>query len=92
MDGISWDQPALALGQKVLGRARAAGVPDDLVPDEMRVVRVDPVGVFHESGSAEVSYRQVVRAFAGRIRSAESALAVPAADATAADWHAAWNA
>lgn len=92
MDGIPWDQPSLALGQKVLGRARSARIPDDLVPAEMRVVRVDPVGVFHESGSAEVSYRQVVRAFADRIRTAESRLAVPADDATAADWRAAWPA
>ncbi|WP_010542369.1 MazG family protein [Dietzia alimentaria] len=81
LDGISWDQPSLALGQKVLGRARSAGIPDDLVPDEMRLVRVDPVGVFHESGSAEVSYRQIVRAFADRIRTAESRLNSRAADA-----------
>lgn len=90
MDGISWDQPALALGQKVLGRARSAGVPDELVPDDMRTVRVDPVGVFHESGSAEVAYRQVVRGFADHVRAAESRLPVPAAEATAAHWHAAW--
>ena len=92
VDGISWDQPALALGQKVLGRARSAGLPDDLIPEAMRIVRVDPVGVFHESGSAEVSYRQVVRAFADRVRAAESALRVPAAQATPADWRAAWPA
>ena len=81
LDGISWDQPSLALGQKVLGRARSAGIPDDLVPDEMRVVRVDPVGVFHNSGSAEVSYRQIVRAFADRIRTAESRLSSLSAEA-----------
>lgn len=92
VDGISWDQPALALGQKVLGRARAAGIPDELVPADMRVVHVDPVGVFHESGSAEVSYRQVVRGFADRISEAEARLAVPAAGATAAEWLAAWPA
>ena len=91
VDDISWDQPALALGQKVLGRARSAGIPDDLVPEEMRVVHVDPVGVFHESGSAEVAYRQVVRAFADQVRAAEARLAVPASRATPADWHAAWR-
>ncbi|WP_291084625.1 MazG nucleotide pyrophosphohydrolase domain-containing protein, partial [Dietzia sp. UBA5065] len=90
VDGISWDQPALALGQKVLGRARAAGIPDDLVPEGMRVVRVDPVGVFHDSGSAEVAYRQVVRDFAGSVRAAEARLAVPAAEASPADWRVAW--
>src|SRR5699024_5934359 len=46
VDGIPWDMPALALGQKVLERARSAGVPEDLIPAEMRVVRVDPAGVF----------------------------------------------
>ena len=92
VDGISWDQPALALGQKVLGRVRSAGIPDDLVPDEMRTVRVDPVGVFHESGSAEVAYRQVVRRFADLVRVAEARLPGPVAGATADDWRAAWPA
>lgn len=90
VDGIPWDQPALALGQKVLGRARSAGIPDDLVPETMRIVPVDPVGVFHDSGSAEVAYRQVVRAFAAQIRTAEAALDVPAAEATPDAWRAAW--
>ena len=107
VDGIPWDMPALALGQKVLARARSAGVPDELVPAQMRVVHVDPAGLFHEhtagrrddgpgaeseSGSAEVAYRQVVRTFARDLREAESRLDVPAADASAADWHAAWPA
>lgn len=91
VDDISWDQPALALGQKVLGRARSAGFPDELVPEQMRLVPVDPVGVFHESGSAEVAYRQVVRAFADQIRAAEARLVVPSTEATPADWHAAWR-
>ncbi|WP_309234176.1 MazG nucleotide pyrophosphohydrolase domain-containing protein, partial [Dietzia sp. SYD-A1] len=46
VDGIPWDMPALALGQKVLARARAAGVPGDLVPSRMRVVQVDAAGLF----------------------------------------------
>ena len=91
VDDISWDQPALALGQKVLGSARAAGFPDELVPEQMRLVPVDPVGVFHESGSAEVAYRRVVREFADQIRAAEARLAVPASEATPADWHLAWR-
>ncbi|MDV8001066.1 MazG nucleotide pyrophosphohydrolase domain-containing protein [Rhodococcus sp. IEGM 1408] len=48
VEGIPWDLPALALGQKVLERARSAGIPDELVPEEMRVVRVDPAGLFRE--------------------------------------------
>ena len=90
VDGISWDQPALALGQKVLGRVRAAGIPDDLVPEQMRIVRVDPVSPFHDSGSAEIAYRQVVRDFADRVRSAEARLPVPTAEARESDWRAAW--
>ncbi|WP_344390868.1 MazG nucleotide pyrophosphohydrolase domain-containing protein [Dietzia cercidiphylli] len=107
VDGIPWDMPALALGQKVLARARSAGVPDELVPAQMTVIHVDPAGLFHEhtagrrddgpgaeseSGSAEVAYRQVVRTFARDLREAESRLDVAAADASAADWHAAWPA
>lgn len=90
VDGISWGQPALALGQKVLGRVRSAGIPDDLVPEQMCVVRVDPVGVVHRSGSAEIAYREVVRGFAAHIRAAEARLTVPAAEATGDDWRAAW--
>lgn len=97
VEGISWDMPALALGQKVLSRVRSAGIPDDLVPAEMRVVHIDSAGLFRDaasdaggSGSAEVEYRQAVRRFAARVRVAESRLQVPAADATDADWRAAW--
>lgn len=99
VDGISWDMPALALGQKVLERARSAGVPQELVPLQMRVVHVDPAGIFREtspgeghdvSDSAEVAYRQVVRRFAHDLREAESRLTAPAHAATAADWRAAW--
>lgn len=102
VDGIPWDMPALALGQKVLERARSAGIPDELVPSRMRVVRVGAAGLFRDrdsgddssddSGSAEVAYRQIVRRFAHDLREAESRLCVPAADATPADWHAVWPA
>lgn len=98
VDGLSWGMPALALGQKVLARARSAGIPDDLVPAEMRVVHVDPAsGLFagpetEESGSAEVAYRGVVRRFADRVRAAESRLSVPPSEAAVEDWRAAWPA
>ncbi|USX44783.1 MazG nucleotide pyrophosphohydrolase domain-containing protein [Dietzia kunjamensis] len=104
VEGISWDMPALALGQKVLERARSAGIPDDLVPDRMRVVHVGAGGLFHAaahdaddasdadgSGSAEVEYRRVVREFAETVRAAESRLPVPAAEAGADEWRAAWH-
>lgn len=97
VEGISWDMPALALGQKVLSRVRSADIPDDLVPAEMRVVHIDSAGLFRDaasdaggSGSAEVEYRQAVRRFAATVRVAESRLPVPAADVTDADWRAAW--
>lgn len=107
VEGISWDMPALALGQKVLERVRSAGIPDNLVPDRMRVVHVDAGGLFHAaahtaahsadeasdtdgSGSAEVEYRRVVREFAETVSAAESRLPVPAAEASADDWRAAW--
>lgn len=106
VEGISWDMPALALGQKVLERVRSAGIPDDLVPDRMRVVHVDAGGLFHAaahdahdtdeasdtdgSGSAEVEYRRVVREFAETVSAAESRLPVPVAEASADDWRAAW--
>ncbi|MCT1712164.1 MULTISPECIES: MazG nucleotide pyrophosphohydrolase domain-containing protein [Dietzia] len=51
VEGISWDMPALALGQKVLSRARSAGIPDDLVPAEMRVVHIDATGLFRDAPS-----------------------------------------
>ncbi len=107
VEGISWDMPALALGQKVLERVRSAGIPDDLVPDRMRVVHVGAGGLFHAaahaaahaadeasdadgSGSAEVEYRRVVRAFAETVSAAESRLSVPAAEASGDEWRAAW--
>jgi XTP/dITP diphosphohydrolase len=105
VEGISWDMPALALGQKVLERVRSAGIPDDLVPDRMRVVHVGAGGLFRAaasdtaadadaadgSGSAEVEYRRVVREFAETVRAAESRLPVPAAEAGADEWRAAWH-
>ena len=102
LDGIPWGMPALALGQKALSRALSAGVPADLIPAQMRIVRVEPAGLFSErgteaedeseddSGSAEVAYRQVVRRFARDLRQAESRLPVPAAEAGPEEWRAAW--
>lgn len=101
VEGISWDMPALALGQKVLERVRSAGIPDDLVPDRMRVVHIDAAGLFNAaaasdaaaadgSGSAEVEYRRVVREFAETVSAAESRLHVPAAEASADEWRNAW--
>lgn len=66
LDGIAMAQPALALAEKVVTRSAEAGLPQDLVPDSVTVVRLaDP-------GSAEDRLRKSVLAFAGRIRAAEA--------------------
>ncbi|WP_206510250.1 MazG family protein [Rhodococcus sp. BGS-1C] len=70
LDGIAMAQPALALAQKVIARASKAGLPEDLVPDELRTVHI---GLDHSHGgeSAEDLLRRNVLTFASRIREAE---------------------
>lgn len=81
-DGIAWNLPALALGDKVLARCAKAGVPADCVPREIATPDVMGYGIFgsgtgeetgHESGS-ENAYRQAVRRFARRVEAAEEGL------------------
>ncbi len=67
IDGIALQQPALALAEKVIARARKAGLPDELVPDELRVVRLGG------PNSAEDELRKATLLFVARIRAAESA-------------------
>ncbi|HEY5857713.1 MAG TPA: MazG family protein [Aldersonia sp.] len=62
LDGIAFDLPALALAEKVLTRARHAGVPADLVPATLRHVTLG------EPDSAEDRVRDAVLAFAERVR------------------------
>ncbi|MGW0023025.1 MazG family protein [Rhodococcus sp. NPDC003383] len=69
LDGIAMAQPALALAEKVIERAYAAGVPKDLVPAEVTLVHLD------SAGGAEQRLRSAVLAFADRIRAVESAAA-----------------
>jgi XTP/dITP diphosphohydrolase len=69
LDDIPAAQPSLLLAEKVLARVRKAGLPDELIPDELRVVRLDA------PGNAEDELRKAVRAFAGRVRAAEDAAA-----------------
>lgn len=65
LDGIAMAQPSLALVDKVLERARRAGFPDELVPDDLRTVRIDG------SGDTEARLRSIVLRFARAIRAAE---------------------
>lgn len=67
LDGIALAQPALALAEKVRSRSAKAGLPDDLVPDLLRVI--------HLGGpeSAEERLRKATLTFATAIRTAEDA-------------------
>lgn len=67
MDGIVTAMPALALAQKVLGRVRAAGLPADQVPAQLRGV---PLG--YREDDAEDSLRGAVLEFMAQVRRAEA--------------------
>ena len=69
LDGIVMTQPALGLAEKVLERAHAAGVPKDLVPEEVTLVHLDG------TGGAEQRLRGAVLAFVDRVRAVEDAAA-----------------
>ncbi|WP_232541544.1 MazG family protein [Nocardia bovistercoris] len=88
LDGIAVAQPALALAEKVVARATKAGLPDDLVPDDLRVVRLGG------ADSAEERLRKATLTFAARIREAEDA-AESARGArlplAATDWRTHWR-
>lgn len=82
LDGIAMAQPSLALADKVLERARRAGFPDELVPDELRVVRIDG------SGDTESALRSAVLRFADAIRTAERSAGSDSLDEK--DWKRHW--
>lgn len=69
MDDVATGQPALALAQKVVERAGRAGVPSDLIPNEITSVAV-------QSGvDAEAALRSAVLDFMSVVRGAEAAIA-----------------
>ncbi|WP_083874604.1 MazG family protein [Nocardia paucivorans] len=87
LDGIAMAQPALALAEKVRARSAKAGLPDELVPDALRVV--------HLGGpeSAEGRLRKATLAFAEDIRAAEDAAEAARgarAPLTRQDWFEYW--
>jgi XTP/dITP diphosphohydrolase len=92
MDDLPTAQPALALAQKVLDRARRAGIPGDLVPDGMRTITLS------EGVDAETHLRAAVLEFMDDVRAAEqtlTAMRVEAVDGPAESigdeqWRAAW--
>jgi XTP/dITP diphosphohydrolase len=69
MDDVPTGQPALALTQKVYERVVSAGLPADLVPDEMVSIEV---GV---GGDAENSLRSVTLEFMDTVRKVEYSIA-----------------
>ena len=88
VDGIPTGQPALALAQKVIARARANGLPADLVPEVLRAVTIDG------DGDAENELRTATLEFMDAVRAAERAMAPTRAageNAAAADqWRRVW--
>jgi XTP/dITP diphosphohydrolase len=69
MDDLPTGQPALALAQKVIARARGAGLPPDLIPDEITSIRLTP------ETDAETELRSAVLAFMDAVRGTEDTIA-----------------
>lgn len=65
LDGIAMAQPALALAEKICSRSVRAGLPAELIPDDLRIVHLGG------TESAEERLRKATLAFAARIRQAE---------------------
>ncbi len=87
LDGIAMAQPALALAEKILSRSNKAGLPADLVPEDLRVVRLGG------PDSAEERLRKAALTFAAHIRTAEDAAAAARGERrplTAQDWQTHW--
>ncbi|MEN4472770.1 nucleoside triphosphate pyrophosphohydrolase [Mycolicibacterium cosmeticum] len=94
MDDVPTGQPALALAHKILERATGAGLPEDLVPADLREVRID-IG-----GDPENALRTAVLEFIDTVRAVERAVLAdrrgddiadaPPAAITADEWRAHW--
>jgi nucleoside triphosphate diphosphatase len=96
MDDVPTGQPALALAQKVIERARRAGVPADLIPGGMLAVTIS------DDVDAENTLRAVVLGFMDDIRAAEKSVAAarvdvpdqlgdaPTCTVSEGQWRAAW--
>lgn len=69
MDGVHTGQPALALAQKVIARARGAGIPADLIPAELTTVSVSA------DVDAESALRTAVLEFVDTVRGVEQVIA-----------------
>jgi XTP/dITP diphosphohydrolase len=76
------------LAQKVIARARANGLPPDLIPEGLRAVTIDP------DHDAENDLRSAALKFMDAVRAAERAMAATRTagetDATAERWRRVW--
>lgn len=93
MDGVPTAQPALALAQKVIGRAAQAGLPGELIPPGLLTVVLDP------ESDAENELRSSILAFMDRVRQVEGAIAAErglrldeAGPISPDEWRSAWPA
>ncbi|WP_421844492.1 nucleoside triphosphate pyrophosphohydrolase [Mycobacterium sp.] len=68
LDDVHTGQPALALAQKVIRRVEKAGLPADLIPDEITLISV------LADGDVENSLRTAVLDFIETVRRAEGAI------------------
>ncbi|MCV7259223.1 nucleoside triphosphate pyrophosphohydrolase [Mycobacterium shimoidei] len=98
MDGVPTAQPALALAQKAVQRACAAGLPADLIPSEITSITVSP------DVDAENALRTAVLEFIDAVRATEQVIAAerrgpdvpeeldatPLGAITEAEWRACW--
>jgi XTP/dITP diphosphohydrolase len=97
VDDVPTGQPALALAQKVISRARQAGIPADLIPAAMIAITLS------DDTDAENTLRTSVLEFMDDVRDAQKAVAVVRGDVppqqldnampaaiTEAEWRAAW--
>ncbi|CDO90542.1 nucleoside triphosphate pyrophosphohydrolase [Mycobacterium triplex] len=98
MDDVHTGQPALALAQKVIARAHAAGLPADLMPTEITSISVST------EVDAESFLRTAVLEFVDTVRAVERSIAatrrgdsvpeefdvVPLGEVTEAEWREHW--
>ncbi|WP_433505954.1 MazG family protein [Pseudonocardia halophobica] len=98
VDGVPLGQPAVALAAKLVSRTARAGLPEDLLPAGGGVGEE----LFRQVAQAklngadpEAELRTAARAFADRVRAAESSAAAQGADPHSLDpetWRRAWPA
>ena len=100
MVGVPTALPALALAQKVIRRATAAGVPTDLIPDAVTTIAIP---VRDDTDDAETRLRGAALDFVEAVRTAERAAvagrrdgdggglgAPPTTPITEQEWRACW--